>query len=65
MPVADQGVTANHSSHGAHAPLTGPLGNGVPLRIMALGASITYGSTDRVLPFSLPTYQPIFGPDWR
>ncbi|KAK0636992.1 carbohydrate esterase family 3 protein [Bombardia bombarda] len=45
-PMAHQGVAVSHAGLGLRA--TAPLGNGVPLRIMPLGASITYGqaSTD-------------------
>ncbi|KAL2164842.1 hypothetical protein VTH06DRAFT_138 [Thermothelomyces fergusii] len=40
-PFAAQGVSIDAS--GITARASGPLGNGVPLRIMPLGASITYG----------------------
>ncbi|KAK3389196.1 carbohydrate esterase family 3 protein [Podospora didyma] len=40
-PLAHQGVAVNHFTMGAR--VQAPLGNGVPLRIMPLGASITWG----------------------
>ncbi|GAB1319346.1 SGNH hydrolase-type esterase domain-containing protein [Madurella fahalii] len=40
-PLANQGIASNHFNVGARA--MAPLGGGVPLRIMPLGASITYG----------------------
>ncbi|KAK4222903.1 family 3 putative carbohydrate esterase [Podospora fimiseda] len=45
-PLANHGVAINHFNLGARA--LEPLGGGVPLRILPLGASITYGqgSTD-------------------
>ncbi|KAK3323849.1 SGNH hydrolase-type esterase domain-containing protein [Cercophora scortea] len=45
-PLAQHGVAVNHAGMGARA--LSSLGNGVPLRIMPLGASITWGqqSTD-------------------
>ncbi|KAK4194132.1 family 3 putative carbohydrate esterase [Triangularia verruculosa] len=45
-PLANHGVAVNHFNLGARA--VQPIANGTPLRIMPLGASITYGqaSTD-------------------
>ncbi|KAK0726468.1 SGNH hydrolase-type esterase domain-containing protein [Apiosordaria backusii] len=45
-PLANHGVAVNHFNLGARA--LQPIANGIPLRIMPLGASITYGqaSTD-------------------
>ncbi|KAK3935567.1 carbohydrate esterase [Diplogelasinospora grovesii] len=45
-PLAHQGVAVHHFDLGAR--VLSPIGNGVPLRIMPLGASITWGmlSTD-------------------
>ncbi|KAK4189441.1 family 3 putative carbohydrate esterase [Podospora australis] len=40
-PLANHGVAVNHFNLGARA--VQPLGNAVPLRIMPLGASITFG----------------------
>ncbi|KAK4170068.1 family 3 putative carbohydrate esterase [Cladorrhinum sp. PSN259] len=40
-PLANHGVAINHFNLGARA--LEPLGNGVPLRILPLGASITFG----------------------